>query len=959
MGDNNQKEMKIHYLWDNWKIQYRLDLRNKIKEATEDEKIILAKHMGLEYPFMLKRQVHKGFRNYIFYKVLQDKSLYRKVIQIITSLLSENIMYKDQINTALSSSVPRAKLKMPNISLEKISEINAWNKKNRIEYLKQKLENSFRDGDIDLSIVIEAEISELLNKNQSIEPYFSKAYTPSTPIFSKKYDFFMKSFEFSNLNYYRWYHWRSENIIRHLEELIDVFGNPIRMKILDLLVKTFEIEPEYSVGKHYFMLINNLLTIASLTYFNTLSLDEKVEILNLDYKIEDYVDLIIDTKTDLEINDYLKIAKELETNKYHKLALKLIKFVFSNYKEEIKDSDKTFLYSILGEIHRNLKNHNKALQSFINAYKWVDKSIVYNPTGNERWDKLQAEIKKSFSLRFRKGICLTYIVNCYGHLEKNEEKDKTIAAILSIIKTLKVKKEKFYLTLSLSAVYRWLHDYSSERKMLINAQNIPDIAWDDETLRYFDERGQMFEISSMKTDLLVEIEKDIEAKNFYEQGESAQRCFNFRESIDFFTRAIQAVEKSKNRHVKFLALKKMGFSNMYLKDWSKMREALENALEIKEDFGSDIFLVIALFQTGEEEKSIELVLKLASIFEDETERFHLFFENWTLDLFTSLGKDQFLKFVNLLEKQVQNKKWNLIYNFSIVLADHGMSELAIDLFKREINITQDKKTKANYYNNIGSVYSDLDHYDRAFEYFQKAIEENPDQYLCYRNIGQTYAHKGDFANAKKYLEKGIEVLKKLDKNHLTLDWFRDELDTINLLLKNTFLSARIEDNEVRDMLSSAERILIEYRFNKKLKDVSAIIIGYAKALETMLHKKVAIFFEPHVKEIKSKFHNKNVLPDFKYKFKNLFYNKSISLGTWVRIIQDLSKSKLDNDTIRFNEVLSKNLSQKALTAIKKASAFISQLRNPLSHTKSLTMDELIKNRVKIIELMNSVIDELY
>jgi len=127
----------------------------------------------------------------------------------------------------------------------------------------------------------------------------------------------------------------------------------------------------------------------------------------------------------------------------------------------------------------------------------------------------------------------------------------------------------------------------------------------------------------------------------------------------------------------------------------------------------------------------------------------------------------------------------------------------------------------------------------------------------------------------------------------------------------------------------------------------------------MLHKKVAIFFEPQVKEVKSKFHNKNVVPDFKYKFQNLFYNKSISLGTWERIIQDLNKSKLDNDTKRFNEVLLNNLSQKALTAIKKASAFISQLRNPLSHTKSLTMDELIKNRVKIIELMNNVIDELY
>lgn len=959
MGDNNQKEMKIHYLWDNWKIQYRMDLRNKVKNATEVEKVNLAKHLGLEYPFLLKRQLHKGFRNYIFYQILQDKSLYRKIVQFITEFLSKNIMYKEDINGALSSSVPRAEFKLPNISIEKITEINASNRKNRIDYLKHKLKNSLEKGDMETFIVIEAEISEIINDDFTIEPYFSRAYTPSIPIFSKKYDYIMKSFKFSNLNYYRWYHWQSENMILHLREIIDAFGNPIRYKILDLLLRIFEIEPDYSVGYQYSQLINNLLSIASLTYFNTLSLEEKVGLLNLDYKIDDYINLLINTRTDLEIIDYLIIIKELDINKYHRLALKLMKFVFTKYKEEIKDKDKTFLYSILGEIHRNLKNYNKALQSFIKAYKWVGKSIEFTLTGNERWDNIQVEITKSFSLNFWKGVYLSYIAECYGYLEKNEEKDKTITETLSIINSLKVEKEKFYLTISLSAVYRWLHDYLSERKMLINAQKIPDLAWDDETLRHFDERGQLFEISSMKTDLLIEIEKEIKAKNFYEQGESAQRCFNFRESIDFFTRAIQAVEKSKNSHIKFLALKKMGFSSMYLKDWFKMRKVLEKALEIKEDFGSDIFLVIALFQTGEVQKALDLVLKIASIFDEETEKFHLFFENWTLDLFTSLGKEQFLKFVNLLEKQVQNKKWDLIYNFGIVLADHGMSELAIDLFKREISITQDKKIKANYYNNIGSVYSDLDQYDRAFEYFQKAFEEYPNHYLSYRNIGQTYAHKGDYANAKKYLEKGIEVLKKLDKNHLMLDWFQDELDTNNILLENTFLSARIEDDEVRDMLSSAERILREYRFNKKLKDVSAIIIGYAKVLETMLHQKVAIFLEPQVKEVKSKFHNKNVLPDFKYKFKNLFYNKSISLGTWVRIIKDLNKSKLDNDTKRFNEVLLNNLSQKALTAIKKASAFISQLRNPLSHTKSLTMDELIKNRVKIIELMNNVIDELY
>jgi len=173
---------------------------------------------------------------------------------------------------------------------------------------------------------------------------------------------------------------------------------------------------------------------------------------------------------------------------------------------------------------------------------------------------------------------------------------------------------------------------------------------------------------------------------------------------------------------------------------------------------------------------------------------------------------------------------------------------------------------ANYYNNIGSVYSDLDQYDLAFDYFQKALEENPDHSLSYRNIGQTYAHKGDYANARKYLEQGIEVLKKLDHDPLTLEWMQDELITINLLLKNTFLSAKIEDIEVLDMLSSAEQILIEFKFNKELKDASSIILGYSKALETMLHKKVSIFLEPLIKKLKWKFFNKEVSPNFKNKF---------------------------------------------------------------------------------------------
>lgn len=39
MWEKKINEMKIHYVWDNWKIDYRLNLRQKLTELNEKDKI--------------------------------------------------------------------------------------------------------------------------------------------------------------------------------------------------------------------------------------------------------------------------------------------------------------------------------------------------------------------------------------------------------------------------------------------------------------------------------------------------------------------------------------------------------------------------------------------------------------------------------------------------------------------------------------------------------------------------------------------------------------------------------------------------------------------------------------------------------------------------------------------------------------------------------------------------------
>lgn len=52
---NTINYMKIHFTWINWGLENRKSIREKIIKATEDERIEIAKHAGLDNEFLLRR----------------------------------------------------------------------------------------------------------------------------------------------------------------------------------------------------------------------------------------------------------------------------------------------------------------------------------------------------------------------------------------------------------------------------------------------------------------------------------------------------------------------------------------------------------------------------------------------------------------------------------------------------------------------------------------------------------------------------------------------------------------------------------------------------------------------------------------------------------------------------------------------------------------------------------------
>ena len=87
---------------------------------------------------------------------------------------------------------------------------------------------------------------------------------------------------------------------------------------------------------------------------------------------------------------------------------------------------------------------------------------------------------------------------------------------------------------------------------------------------------------------------------------------------------------------------------------------------------------------------------------------------------------------------------------------------------------QDHPAVAASYTNIGIVYKRQGQYERALEYYQKALEiyikvsgqEHPDVAVSYQNLAAVYQSQGNHVQTKEMATKAYHIfLKKLGPDH--------------------------------------------------------------------------------------------------------------------------------------------------------------------------------------------------
>ena len=948
---NDIDYMKIHFTWIDWDLEYQKEKRDQISKASEEERIELAKHMGLDNVFLLRRTKDPAFENLIYFKILNNRERYKKIMPKLSEILSKNIMYSEDITKLIKNEGLRSNIIFPFesdlVSSLKMQDTN----RAAIEYLRLLLKYHIKNNNLEDFVNVQSYLKEYISGIFQVNNIYQSAINYSGKNFSVIYGNILKSFLTLNLKNYLLYETSKPTNSHLITQISSLFAFPLKEKLKMLVYQILDVEQNEDTIIQYQILFNNLLSVASMLYFSNLSLNEKLELLNNPFEMDDLISLLEEYNYEWDFIHWKFTSSSLINAGFNNLALKLNEIILKNHFNKVRDDEKYFLFDGLGVVCRNLEQYEKANDYFQKAFEWIDvaSSKGFSPSNEENIEKLLQKSKD-----YWKAVCIKNVGESYGHAGLFEESIRNFVKVEKIIIDIETNMEKFHLFVNLSVAYNRLNNFTKERDYLNKAlefleDNIPLHEIDN-----IEKRIDEFRTTEMSYEKLILIETDIKIRELINSGDFSQNSFCFNLSINFYKRALEISENFSFKKYISIIYVKLAMSFFYLGNWEESRKYLENLFSIRESPEFKLNYFIVLYLTGDIEKAISLLNHFPKFLKNHQQQRALI-NTWLISIISSFGREKFVLFFSKLKDLENELRLYYLFILGNALADNGFSNLALKFFKCELEFIKEEKFKATIYNDIGGVYSDMDNNDKAIDYFKKAVKSDENYDLCYRNLAEIYSRKLDNVRAKRSIEKAIEIAKKKGKPEL--DFYKIKLIQINQLLENIININDITTTDITNILTTAEQKIIDYRGRDDNFDASDIILGYSKALEIMLDKKVAIHLKPLINQYKKV--KKHTSDDFNKKFGFLFRSKTISLGTWARIFEDFKKKQIDPDVKVYRDHLKSNFTDKELEKLKQVCQMVVNERNSIAHTGVLNINQVMAIRKKLVPQFNLIIKILY
>jgi Tfp pilus assembly protein PilF len=116
--------------------------------------------------------------------------------------------------------------------------------------------------------------------------------------------------------------------------------------------------------------------------------------------------------------------------------------------------------------------------------------------------------------------------------------------------------------------------------------------------------------------------------------------------------------------------------------------------------------------------------------------------------------------LNLWQEAYKKYPDSWLINFNLATSYDAIEQLdaAIEYYNRVLKIgTPSKNALAGVYNDLGIVYAKLKEYNKAYEYFTLAIENEPKNHVAYYNLGKLFLELNQPENARVFFLKSLEI----------------------------------------------------------------------------------------------------------------------------------------------------------------------------------------------------------
>lgn len=979
-----EKESLIQSLWDVHQIVKGVDFRKKFHLCSEAQKKEFAHYYFINRFFQYRRTRDPGLFTYVVNEVSDKPEIIQKTIAYIQKLIADT-------TETYTDFFPYDEI----LNSGKKTNRHSWN-----SLQSQLIENNLHPlyysaierGDLDEAVIIRSQMSnkrdqypfncgdQFLDPNHNLDLKGNLVSRGGGKWENEGRLFLTRNIK--NLKNYR----NPYSIERDIE-FLKIFDYPVIQKFR----QSFEIYPENSDKINISNTIprdlrfcRDCLFIAAEFWFDTLGIDQKVQLLNREFMFEinkDDKEIFLSPYYSTQVSLLLNFAYSGFVNE----SLQILNVIYTQSTDQKEQSEVSRICAECLKIHDRFA---EALEYYMKSYNHKAehlKILMSTPPNHPgKGGQLLHESEVNQAIRelvyLLKEMGLVYVRQ--GDLSGSEE---CIDNAVPHLDHFTLPQFRTTCVLEIARGYELCKAYDKELQVLLECTKI-----NPESLKVGLNADK---ISSLQKNDLTNILKEAEERAADEFADKlsdliccanrSKNAFQYQNALHIAKKIVELDPTPKNLYFSGFLCYEMGY---YPDSHEFFKQILRNALPGDEQLNLMRIDGECLILSGDTVNGTHLLHQLidhvAQAMEtSDRDQYALLQEREVTSVFFDLleqglirGESAILPVIDDI-KQYAGKRIDMkIEEFTDVIArsyQHiGWDEKAVQeemIALQSIDENTEYYILFNYF--IGEQHLQKGDYTKGIAWLERAAKHpagnnNPGlRAMAMSKLAYTYFELGKFNEAKEFQIKAEQVDPKISDV-----FFQDGIKRVSEFLSTKISIESIDSSDVKIIFKNAERLFHENSFeiiqknNERKIDLSIILFMYGKGLESLLDAEVwsdvrQIMFQKYSDDGTSIDYN-NYFNDLPPYFKNALsmypeLRDSVYLGTWAKI--DLKKREIHPVVRDINKYLKKRFSRD-FEIIRVACETISPYRNIGAHTEIIiSSEEFLKKREEIIPLINAAI----